>query len=197
FPLTYLTAWHMLMTLGGFKSGQDALILAASSGVSTAAIQIARLANARTVVAVTSDARKADRIKALGADHVIIAEKPGILHRSLRKACPSGADVVIEHLGGAWLMDCVRSVKPGGSIINCGATAGFDAAIDVRYFFSKEISFKGALMGTLEELRLITAHVAAGRLKPVIDSVMDLQDVRKAHEKMQSRELFGKIVIRG
>ena len=104
-------------------------------------------------------------------------------------------DIVFEHTGEATWEGSVRSLKWGGRLVTCGATSGFEAKFDLRMLFFKSLSFLGSTMGSRGELFTLLDHMAAGRLRPVVDRVLPLADVRKAHEAMENREQFGKIVL--
>lgn len=198
FPLTFLTAWHMLITQARLKEGQSVLVLAAGSGVATAAIQMARWAKAGLIVAAAATENKTGQAKKLGAHETIItgANNAGNFYRQVRRLTKGqGVDIVFEHVGSASLMESIKCLKKGGTVVTCGATSGPQVNIDLRYFYAKEIRLQGSIMGTLEELKTITALVGQKKLIPVIDSTFPLADLGKAQEKMLSRQFFGKIVI--
>ncbi|MEK7288466.1 MAG: zinc-binding dehydrogenase [Elusimicrobiota bacterium] len=198
YPLTFLTAWHMLMTQGNLAAGNSVLILGAASGIGVAAIQIAKLAGAKPILAVAGNEDKLDKARALGADITILSKPDGStpFYREALVATDSrGVDIVFEHVGPATMANSIKSVKKGGIIVTCGATAGPEAPIDLRYFFTREIRLQGSIMGTLAEFQKITQLVEEKKLCPVIDSVWGLKDARGAQEKMLSRQFFGKIVL--
>ncbi len=193
FPLTFLTAWHMLVSLGRLRPGQTALVLGAGSGVGVAAIQIAKLSGARVLAASTS-AGKLERARELGADETIHSPPDDLLRRTLRKS-PGGVDLVFEHVGPAVFMKALKALKPGGTLVTCGATTGPIVELDLRYVFSRELSIVGARMGSLAELREVAALVAARRLKPVVDKVFPLDEARAAHAYLAEGRHFGKVVL--
>lgn len=198
YPLTFMTAWHMLMSHGALRGGQSVLILGASSGLGTAAIQIAKLAGASPIIAAASNQEKLDNAQNLGADILILMNKENTtpFHRDVLKATQSqGVDIVFEHIGPATMPNSIKCVKKGGMIVTCGATTGPQAPVDLRYFYSKEIRLQGSIMGTQSEFQKITALMGKGLLRPIIDSVWPLQQARLAQEKMLSRQFFGKIVL--
>ncbi|MBI5597438.1 MAG: zinc-binding dehydrogenase [Elusimicrobia bacterium] len=192
-PLTFLTAWHMLSGLARVRAGETVLVMGASSGVGAAAVQLAKLQGAR-VVAASSSSEKLDAARGLGADEVLLLGPQGL--RPLRALCPGGPDVVFDHVGGPLFPDLVRALAPGGRVVTCGATAGHEAALDLRYIFFKELSVLGAKMGPQRELRGLMGHFAAGRLRAVIDRCYPLAEARAAHERLESRRQFGKVVLR-
>jgi NADPH:quinone reductase-like Zn-dependent oxidoreductase len=193
-PLVFVTAWHMLTGRAAIRPGQTVLVLGANSGVGIAAIQIAKLFQAR-VIATAGDDRKAERARELGADFVINHYRQKI-SQEVRKITESeGVDIVIEHVGPATWEESVRSLKPGGSLVTCGATTGPKVDLDLRFLFSRQLSLLGSYMGTMSELNEVLGHVFAGRLKPVIDRTFPLSDIRAAHEYMEGSQMFGKIVL--
>lgn len=193
-PLAALTAWSMLTTEGRLGPGQTVLVIGAGSGVSVMAVQIARALGAR-VIATTTDASKAEKARELGA-HDVIHHPPEDLARAVRKLTEGAlADVVFEHVGKAVIGEAIKCLKPSGRLVTCGATSGFDASIDLRYVFSKRLKILGARMGNLAEMREVWKLAADGRLRPVLDKVYALADARLAHERLESRGQFGKVVL--
>jgi NADPH:quinone reductase-like Zn-dependent oxidoreductase len=193
FPLTFLTAWHMLVTRGRVREGDDVLVLAGGSGVGQAAIQIARLHGAR--VFATAGPSKLARTEALGAaavfDHYSSSFDKEV--RALTRG--RGVDIVIEHVGEATWDRSVRSLANGGRLVTCGATTGGRAAIDLRHLFARQLSLCGSYMGSHTELLAAAPYFFAGRLTPVIDDVMPLADARRAQERLEASAQFGKIVL--
>ncbi|MDO8644451.1 MAG: zinc-binding dehydrogenase [bacterium] len=194
FPLTFLTAWHMLRTRAQLTKGQTVLILGASSGIGVAAVQIAKLTGA-TVIATAGSVEKLEKIKKLGADHLLNHREEAWDKKVKELTQGVGVDVVFEHIGPVTWEKSIKSIKKGGTLVTCGATTGPVAETDLRYLYSRELSIHGAIMGTKKELEEVTQHVARGNLKPVIDSVFPLKEIAAAQKKMESREFFGKIVI--
>jgi NADPH:quinone reductase-like Zn-dependent oxidoreductase len=193
-PLVFLTAWHMLMERARLRPGEDVLVLAASSGVGMAAIQIARLFQCR-VIATAGGGAKCARALELGASHAIDHNAADISAEVRRLTDKRGVDVVVEHVGAATWTKSLESLAPGGRLVTCGATTGFDARLDLRYLFSRQWSVLGSFMGSLGELHQVLRFVFRGQLKPVIDRVYALADLRAAHERLEGREQFGKIVV--
>jgi NADPH:quinone reductase-like Zn-dependent oxidoreductase len=193
-PLVFLTAWHMLVGLAGIRAGQTVLILGASSGVGIAAIQIAKLFRAR-VIATAGDENKLERGRVLGADFGINHYKQKISEEVKKITGREGVDIVIEHVGAATWDESVKSLKPAGKLVTCGATTGPGAAIDLRFLYSRQLSVLGSYMGTMGELHQVLAHLFAERLKPVVDRTFPLSETRAAHERMDKSQMFGKIVL--
>jgi len=194
-PLTLLTSFHMLSGLARLRKDETALVIGAGSGVGSAAIQIAKALGARVIAASTSE-EKLKLAKELGADDTILG--PGDkLARKIRQATGgSGVDVVFEHVGGAIFSDALRSLRHGGRLVTCGATADPMPALDLRHVFFKELQILGAKMGPLKELEEALQLVEAGSFRPVVDKVFELADTREAFEYLASGSQFGKVVLR-
>ena len=192
-PLVFLTAWHMLVGRAGIRPGQTVMVLGGGSGVGIAAIQIAKLFHAR-VITTAGDEAKLEKARALGADYGINHYKQKI-SQEVRAITKAGVDIVVEHVGAATWEESMKSLKPGGTIVTCGATTGSNAAFDLRFLFARQLSILGSYMGTMGELHEVLSHVFAGRLKAVVDRTFPLQDARAAHEYLESSQMFGKIVL--
>jgi NADPH:quinone reductase-like Zn-dependent oxidoreductase len=193
-PLVFLTAWQMVVEKARVRPGQTVLVQAAGSGVSSAAIQIAKLHGAR-VIATTSTDAKMDRARALGADEVVNYTAQDFVAEVKRLTGKRGADVVIEHVGGDVLAKSIVATASGGRIVTCGATAGFEPKIDLRHVFFRQIELLGSTMGSKGSLFVILDHVKAGRLEPVVDRVLPLWDAAEGHRLLESRAVFGKVVL--
>ena len=193
-PLVFLTAWQMVVDKARVRPGQTVLVHAAGSGVSSAAIQIAKLFGAR-VVAATGSGRKVERARSLGADEVIDCGTHDFVVEVKRLTNKRGADVVIEHVGGETMAKSVLATASGGRIVTCGATAGFEATIDLRHVFFRQIEILGSTMGSRGSLFGILERVKEGTLRPVVDRVLPLWDAREAHRVIEAREAFGKVVL--
>src|ERR1043166_7348121 len=193
-PLVFLTAWHMLVGRAAIRPGQTILVLGGNSGVGIAAIQIAKFFNC-TVIATAGDERKMARARELGADHVIDHYQQRISEEVRKITSQEGVDIVLEHIGLATWDESIRSLKPTGTLVTCGATTGPQVAIDLRFVYSRQLSVLGSYMGTLGELHEVLKHIFGGNLKPVVDRVFPLAKARAAHEYMESSQMFGKIVL--
>ena len=194
FPLTFVTAWHMLITRARLKRGEDVLVLAAGSGVGQAAIQIAALHGARVFATAGSDA-KLEAARALGAVEVIHHHKQDIAEEIKRLTNRRGVDVVIEHVGEATWARSVRSLARGGRLVTCGATTGANGAINLNALFAKQLTIQGSYMGTKGELLRAARFFFAGQLAPAIDRTFPLHDAAAAQRRMEQSEQFGKIVL--
>jgi NADPH:quinone reductase-like Zn-dependent oxidoreductase len=193
FPLTFLTAWHMLLTRGGLRAGETVLVLAGGSGVGQAAIQIARLQGARVLA--TAGPPKLQATRDLGAEDVFDHYAEDFAARARAATDGRGVDVVIEHVGEATWERSVRSLARGGRLVTCGATTGHHGSIDLRHLFARQLSLLGSYMGRKGELLLAAPYFFAGQLKPVVDEVLPLAEARRAQERLEQGRQFGKIVL--
>jgi NADPH:quinone reductase-like Zn-dependent oxidoreductase len=193
-PLVFLTAWHMLVGRCNIRAGEIVLVLGGGSGVGSAAIQIAKMLGAK-VIATGGTEAKLDGSRELGADYTINHYKDKISDEVRKITAKAGVDVVFEHVGKATWEESVKSLKPGGRLVTCGATTGPEAQFDLRVLFAKQLSFLGSYMGTMGELHEVLKHVFSGKLKPVVDKTFPLREARAAHERLEKSEQFGKIVL--
>ena len=192
-PLAFLTAWRALASKGRVGRGDRVLVTGASGGVATAGIQIAKLLGA-TVYATTSTAH-VERVRALGAD-VVYDRLAGDYSRELwRDTEKRGVDVVLDSVGSVAWASHVRALGRGGRIVVYGATTGHEARLDLRQVFWKQLEVLGSTMANRDEFRQAMEHVFAGRLAPVVDSVLPLERARGAHERLEAGQAFGKIVL--
>ena len=193
FPLTFLTAWHMLLTRAALQPGETVLVLAGGSGVGQAAIQVARLHGAR--VFATAGPSKHEATRALGAERVFDHYADDYAKAVRELTAGRGVDVVVEHVGEATWDRSVRALARGGRLVTCGATTGHKAALDLRHLFARQLSLLGSYMGRKPELLQAAARLFDGTLQPAIDRVMPLSDIRQAHERLEEGKQFGKIVM--
>ncbi len=193
-PLVFLTAWHMLKTRAGLQPGEEVLVLGAASGVGSAALQVAKLLGGRVIATAGGDA-KLERARELGADEVIDHYRQNIAAEVKRLTGRRGVDVVFEHVGEATWEQSVASLAHHGRLVTCGATTGPHAELDLRYLFARQISLLGSFMGTLGELHEVLGFFERGKLRAVVDRVFPLSEIRAAHERLEKKEQFGKIVV--
>jgi NADPH:quinone reductase-like Zn-dependent oxidoreductase len=195
-PLVFLTAWHMLVTRAGLKGGETVLIQAAGSGIGSAAIQIAKSVGARVITTASTDA-KLGKAKALGADDgVNYAKEPRFSAAVMDMTNGRGVDVVFEHIGPQTFGESLASLKKEGRLVFCGATSGSSVSFDLRPAYLRHLTIHGSFMGGRGELLHVLKLVESGCLRPVVDSVFPLDKAREAQEKMHSRDVFGKIVLK-
>lgn len=194
FPLTFLTAWQMLVRRAALRAGEVVLVHGAGSGVGIAAIAIAKLLGAR-VIATAGSRDKVEKALALGAEHGIDYAQEDFVARVKELTGKRGVDVVFEHVGGDVFAKSVLATASGGRIVTCGATAGFEPKVDLRHVFFRQISVLGSTMGSKADLIDVAAHVARGALRPVVDRVLPLREAALAHDALETRNVFGKVVL--
>ncbi len=194
FPTAYGTAWHMLVTRARVTPGETVLIHAASSGVSVAGIQIAKLAGAR-VFATSSTAEKLERARRLGADVVINYREQDFQAEVMRLTGKRGVDLVFEHVGGDVLEASIRSLTRGGRLVTCGGTAGYTVPINIAHVFHKELTLIGSNSAIRQELDQMMPLIKAGRLRPVIGRSFPLDAAADAHRYVEGQNHFGKVVL--
>jgi len=192
--LVFVTAWHGLLARGGLSAGERVLVVGASGGVGSAAVQVARLAGAR-VYAVTSGPENVERVRALGAD-VVFDRLEGDWARELwQETGKRGVHLVLDSVGEPLWERNVRSLAVQGRLVTYGATSGHASGMDLRRVFWRQLSILGSTMGTPAEFRQVMALVFEGRLRPVIHEVMPLDEARRAHEMLEAGAVFGKLVL--
>jgi len=194
-PLVTVTAWHMLVTRANVQSGEDVLVHAAGSGVGSIAIQIAKLRGARVITTASSDDKLA-KARQLGADETINYTRDDWPKEVRRLTNKKGVDVVVEHTGAATWPGSISALKNNGRLVTCGATSGFDARTDLRQVFYRHLSLLGSFMGSKGELLEAMKFVREGKIRAVVDRVLPLSEARQAHELIEDRAQFGKIVLR-
>jgi NADPH:quinone reductase-like Zn-dependent oxidoreductase len=193
-PLVFLTAWHMLVGRAGVRPGEKVLVHAAGSGVSSAAIQIARL-NGAKVIATAGSEEKCAWARKLGAQETINYRNTDFVRDVRRWAGKKGVDIALDHVGEDTFERTLQCLAKGGRYVTCGATSGFIMKADFRLVFFKGLSILGSTMGSRHELARVLDHVAAGDLRPVVDRVLPLEQVAEAHRHLESRAAIGKTVL--
>ncbi len=193
-PLVFLTAWHMLVGRAGIKPGQTVLVLGGGSGIGSAAIQVGKMFGAR-VIATAGDENKLEQARDLGADYLINHYKQKISDEVKKITSKGMCDIVFEHVGKATWTESMKSLKPGGCIVTCGATTGPEASFDIRFLFTRQLSFLGSFMGNMGEFHEVMKHVFAGKLKPVVDKSFPLREAAAAHKRLEKSEQFGKVIL--
>lgn len=194
FILTNMTAWRMVVTQGQLRAGQDVLILGVGGGVSSTAVQIAKLCGARVIVTSSSDA-KLDRARALGADVGINYAREDWAKAVFEKTGRRGVDLVIENVGAQTWKQSIRSVAKGGRLVTCGATTGPIGETDIRIVFWNQISIIGSTMANRKEFHDVMRLFFAGRLRAIVDEVVPLADGAAAQRRLAEGQQFGKIVL--
>ncbi|MDG1499485.1 MAG: zinc-binding dehydrogenase [Planctomycetota bacterium] len=193
-PLAFVTAWGMLVTRVNLQPEETVLVLGGTSGVGSAAIQIAKYLGA-TVIATAGTEAKRDLAGLLGADDVIDHSAPGWSKRVREFTDGRGADVVVEHVGPATWKDSTRSLARNGRLVTCGGTTGPEVSIQLPHLFIKNISILGSTMGPRDAYSAIFEAAAAGAFKPVVDRVLPMSEIVSAHAALENREVLGKVVL--
>ena len=193
-PLVTVTAWHMLVTRANLQPGEDVLVHAAGSGVGSVAIQIAKLRGARVIATASSEAKLA-KARELGADDVLNYSKAEWPKEVRALTGKKGVDVVFEHTGAATWPGSIASLKTNGRLVTCGATSGYDAQTDIRQVFYRHLTILGSFMGSKAELLEAMKFIESGKIRAVVDRVLPLSEARRAHELMEDRAQFGKVVL--
>lgn len=194
-PLVTVTAWHMLVTRAVVKPGETVLVHAAGSGVGSIAIQIAKLRGARVITTASTDEKLA-HARELGADETINYSSSEWPKEVKRLTDRKGVDVVVEHTGAATWPGSIASLTPGGRLVTCGATSGYDAHTDLRQIFYRNLNILGSFMGSKAELLEAMKFVEQGKIRGVVDRVLPLREARQAHELIENRAQFGKVVLK-
>ena len=195
FPLSALTAWHMLVERAQLQPNEVALVLAGASGVGSAAIQIAHSLGAR-VFATAGSLEKREFALELGAEAAFAHGPEDAFHRQLRAATDKyGADVVIEHVGEATWERSLKSLAWGGRLVTCGATSGHRAQVDLRALFFKQQSLLGSTMGTRSGMRHLWAAFCEGTYKATVGAQLPMSRLAEAHKLLEERSVVGKVVV--
>ena len=193
-PVAYGTAWRMLHHRAPVGAGETVLILGASGGVGTAAVQIAKNAGAR-VWGVTSSEAKREKLFELGCDHVIDSSTTDFSREVWRLTGKKGVDLVINYTGGDTWVPSIRSIRKHGRLVTCGATAGFDPKTDLRYVWVRELHIIGSDGWTTADIEALLDEVAASRIRPVIHATFPLSEARAAEKLLEDRAVFGKVLV--
>ncbi|RKS89289.1 zinc-binding dehydrogenase [Sphingosinicella microcystinivorans] len=200
-PLAYGTAYRMMMTQGRVAEGDKVLVLGASGGVGAACVQLAKMVGAEVIACASSDSKLA-RLKDFGADHGInyatgtILDGVKAIYGKPRVTGGGGVDLAVNFTGGDTMKETQRCVTLGGRIVSCGATAGYDVGIDMRYLWSFEHHMIGSDGWAQSDLVALLDLIAAGKLDPIIDRVFPLEETAEAERLLEDREVVGKVLIR-
>ena len=194
FQIAFGTAWHSMMTQGGLRLGQTVLINSAGSGVGSAALQVAKLAGA-TVFASASSEEKLNQARQHGADHTINVSTTDPAEYVKEVTGGKGVDVVMENAGGPEFARSIQSLRKGGTLVVVGAHAGEVVDLDLIHLFRRELRVNGSRMASTSELAIVMDLVAEGKLSPVVHRTFPLSSAREAHELLESRKAYGKVVL--
>ena len=194
-PTVYLPSWTILVRKGALKPWETALVLSASAGVGTAGIQVAKRVVGATVITTTSTDEKAERAREIGADHVINYTNEDIADRVKEITGGRGVDVVLDHVGADFWPAATRSLAVGGRYGICGVTTGYRAELQMGAMFTRYQTVFGVFMGRKEDMRQIVEFAGRGLIRGIVHQTFPLEDAAKAHEVMESRNFFGKLVL--
>jgi alcohol dehydrogenase len=194
-PITFGTVEHMLFDNARLEPGETILVHAGGSGIGTAAIQLAKRIGCTVITTVGSN-DKVEKARALGADHVINYREDrfeGVVRKLTRK---KGVDVVFEHVGADTFAGSMLSLKRGGRLVTCGSTSGVSTQINLMQLFQQQLRLIGSFGCRMENMADALQKMAAGQVRPVIDTEVGFDDIHRALERMEGRDVFGKIVLK-
>ena len=194
-PTTYLPMWNMLIRRLRLQPWETVLVLSASAGVGTAAIQVAKNVIGARVIATTSTSEKAAMALELGADEVINYNEEDITQRANELTVGAGVDAVVDHVGADFFPKAIRALRPGGRYGICGATTGLRTELHLGQLFSRQVEIYGVYMGTKEDMREIVTMLNRGTIHPAIHKVFPLAEAAEAHRTMEATNFFGKLVL--
>ena len=194
-PLVYKTAWHCLITRCGMLPGEDVLIMAAGSGVGSAAIKLAKMMGAR-VITTASTEEKLTKARALGADETInYVENPAFSEAVMEMTGGRGVDLVFDSIGASVWDENFKSLKSGGRLVNCGVTGGHRASLRIGRMFTSQVTLMGASTGSRSDFTKVANLVRRGEIRGIVSRTFPLQDAADAHRAMEGRDVFGKLVL--
>jgi NADPH:quinone reductase-like Zn-dependent oxidoreductase len=194
-PLAYVTAWRMLMTKAGLQAGKTVLIHGIGGGVALAALQLAKMAGAVAIVTSSSD-EKLKKAQKLDADHIINYKNKNVPTAVRDITVGRGVDIAFDTVGAATIPMNLDVVRRGGKIVICGVTTGPKVELNLQAVYWNQLSILGSTMGSNDDFLKLLMAMDAAKLKPVVDSVFPLTEVRDAMKKMESGAQFGKIVLK-
>lgn len=194
-PISFCMAWHSLHCDGNMRAGEDVLVMGASSGLGSSGIQLARSVGARVITTAGSDA-KLEKARALGADEVINYQTlPAFSARVRELTGGRGVDLVFDHIGTPVWAECFASLKRRGRLVSCGVTAGHWVSLHLGQLWMRELKIIGSTNDQGTDFRTIADMTARRVIRPVVDSVFSLEEGAEAHQRLESRDFFGKVVL--
>ncbi|KPM32056.1 Putative zinc-binding dehydrogenase [Croceitalea dokdonensis DOKDO 023] len=195
-PVAYGTAWRMLMTRGKLTKEDSIFILGAAGGVGTGCLQIAKMVGCKKIFVAAGSQEKLELLKELGAHELINYKEEPEFHKAIRSRNDGKpVDVVVNYVGGESWATSLKCLKNDGRLLTCGGAAGYWPKTDLRYIFGKELNIIGSDGWTMQDLKDLIKATEEGRIKPVIDSVMPFSKIAEAHQRIENREVIGKIVL--
>jgi len=194
FGLTHLTAWRMLMSRAQLRPGMTILVTGIGGGVAVALLNIAKHFGC-TVIVTSRHQWKLDRARELGAVHGILDDGSDWSKTVRALTGKRGVDIVADSIGKAVHSQCIKSLVRGGVFVTCGATTGGEATTDLARMFWNQLTFMGSTMGDMDEFRAVTTFLRSGEMLPIVDSIQKPHFAKKAYERLESGEQFGKVLI--
>lgn len=192
--INYITAWHMLVRRAQIRPGEKVVIHAAGSGVSTAALQIARFLGAE-ILATSSTARKLEHARTCGADLTVNYRSDDVADHVLDWTGGRGADVILDHVGAPNWNTNLQALSKGGRLVFCGNTGGPEVNLNLSMVYFKGQSILGSTMGTRDEFRKVLRLIERGALTPIVDKVFPMDEIAAAHRYLEGQEQIGKVVV--
>jgi alcohol dehydrogenase len=192
-PIAFSTVQHMLFDNAKLQGGETILVHAGGSGIGTVAIMMAKAIGC-TVITTVGDDSKIEGVKALGADHVINYRKDRFEHETRRITKKKGVDVVFEHVGADTFNGSLLTLRRGGRLVTCGSTSGPSVTLNLMQLFQQQYHIFGSFGATMRNIAESLDKMAAG-MHPVIDTEVPIEDVAPALKRMESRQVFGKIIV--
>ncbi len=193
-PLCLVTAMHAVKTLGLVTAGTTVLVQAGASGSGSMCIQVAKAIGASVITTVGSEP-KIETVRSIGADEIILRDREDQTDRIMKWTAGRGVDVIIDNVGAAAFDANMKSLRVGGVFVNFGLVSGYKTEFNLRDFFFRQHTFKGSMMGTMEELTEGLDLLRAGRIKPLLDRSFPLSDAPAAHSYIDSRRVRGSVVL--
>ena len=200
-PVAYGTAHRMMFANGHVKAGESVLILGASGGVGTCCVLLAKMAGAE-VISCASTQDKLDRLSSMGSDKVINYTDTNFMKwvfehygKPYRRSFDGGVDVIVNFTGGDTWVPSLKALKRGGRLLTCGATAGFDPTEDIRYIWTFELQILGSNSWLVDDLTALMGYIRDGKMDPIIETVLPLEEAAEGIRMIEDREVFGKIII--
>jgi len=192
-PIAFGTVEHMLFDNARLKPGETILVHAGGSGIGSVAIKMAKALGC-TVITTVGDDSKAEKAKALGADHVINYKTERFEGVTRKLTGKKGVDVVFEHVGGEGFNASLLCLKRGGRLVTCGSTAGPTVTINLMQLFQQQYKIFGSFGASMRNIRDSLSKIAAG-MTPIIDTEVDLADFERGLARLESRQVFGKVIV--
>jgi alcohol dehydrogenase len=192
-PIAFGTVEHMLFDNAKLKPGETILVHAGGSGIGSVAIKMAKALGC-TVITTVGDDAKADKARALGADHVINYKTERFEGVTRKLTAKKGVDVVFEHVGGEGFNASLLCLKRGGRLVTCGSTAGPTATINLMQLFQQQYKILGSFGASMRNIRDSLSKIAAG-MAPIIDTEVPLTDFERGLARLESRQVFGKVIV--